>query len=288
MLDQSPLVDVVIPSRGREDLTHQAVQSVLNQTYKNIALYLIVDGRPKPDYHWLSEYNSDKRFSSLVLNKSHGPSYCRNLGARCGKGRYVAFLDNDDLWKKDKIEIQAGFLENHPEYLWAHTDELWLRNGIEVKQHKIHQKQGGIFIEKLLERCLISPSAVMFRKDFFIESGGFLESFRVAEDYELWLRLNLHFPVGFIDAPLTIKRAGSWEQLSSTREIDRWRVKGLLRFYKQFKNDPDFQSIFPFWQKVITQKTAYLLKGALKHNNQKGIKRYQYWSNLVTIERTLE
>src|SRR6185369_3375811 len=92
-----------------------------------------------------------------------------------------------------------------------------------------HRKEEALF-PRCLERCLVSPSAVIVARELYESLGGFDESFPVCEDYELWLRIALREPVGLVDAPLVIKRGGHPDQLSrSTWGLDRFRVAALVK-----------------------------------------------------------
>ncbi len=296
-----PIVDVVIPTWKRTALTWEALQSVLNQTNVTCHVYIVEDGEYSFS-NWLSRSKTGQEGPvklplpanvHLIQSKSNqGPSIARNLAAARGNAEYLAFLDSDDLWAPDKLFKQIDFLQKNPHIRWVHTDEAWLRNGSPVKQKKIHRKSGGFLIERLLERCLISPSAVLFKRDFFETDGWFASAFRVAEDYELWLRLNFRYEVGYVDEPLTIKRAGGWEQLSSTPQMDRQRVLALHRFYRMFgksKNKEfirEFHHIEESWRNSALKKIHFLIKGAQKYQNELHLRQYQSWEYLFKMLRT--
>ena len=277
-----PLVDVVIPVYNRDHLLLECIHSVINQTYEHLSVYVIEDGSDLAAKYFSSNNNqtfskNKKSISYIRLNTNHGVSYCRNLGASLGKGHYIAFLDSDDQWDTCKIYRQLEYLKNNPEYKWIHTNEIWQRDGEVITQKKEHKKEGGQFINRLFKRCLISPSSVMFNRSFFESCGGFLHHFPIAEDYELWLRLNLKNPIAFVDEPLTIKRAGNWNQLSRTPEIDKWRVLALHRLYRMYKSDPDFICYFETWKTELIKKTQILIKGAEKYGHFQKLQRYQNW-----------
>lgn len=283
-----PLVDIVIPVYNRDDLFLECLNLVINQTYGNRHIYVVEDGSNLAG-KYISSFNENealddandrnlqKRISYVRLNENHGVSYCRNLGASLGKGKYVAFLDSDDLWEPLKISRQVEYLEKHSEFNWIHTNETWQKNGVVIKQKKEHTKQGGQFMKRQFERCLISPSSVMFKRDFFESQGWFLPHFRVAEDYELWLRLNLKNPIAYLNEPLTIKRAGDWDQLSRTPEIDKYRVLALHRLYRLYKNDNDFKGLFSDWKIELIKKIQILIKGAEKYGHVQKLAKYKRW-----------
>ncbi|HMV36108.1 MAG TPA: glycosyltransferase family A protein [Turneriella sp.] len=275
-------VDVVIPAYGRQHLLGEAIASVQQQSLSDWHLWVIDDASAEAV---AIPSGADSRVEIRRLPKNGGPAYARNFGAALGKAPFIAFLDSDDLWHPEKLQHALAAFAHDPELLWWHSNELWLRNGQPAKQKAIHRKQGGQFFERALERCLISPSAVVFRRDFFMAQGGFAPAFRLCEDYELWLRLLLHSPVGYSTEPLTIKRAGDWPQLSSAREIDRYRVLAMHRVWRLKR------SVMPeAWQSALIseckKKCELLLAGAQKHQNERGQRRYQAWLTLFNTLRT--
>jgi GT2 family glycosyltransferase len=99
---------------------------------------------------------------------------------------------------------------------------------------KKHQKYGGWIFEKCLPLCIISASSILMEREVFDALGGFDESLPVCEDYDLWLRMALKYPIGYLDEKLIIKRGGHPDQLSRKYwGMDRFRVRAiskLLRF----------------------------------------------------------
>lgn len=277
-------VDVVIPAFGRLELLGEAIASVLAQSHRDLNLIVVDDASPEPletRFHL-----NDERLKFIRLQENVGPGLARNYGAAQGAAPLLAFLDSDDLWHPDKLAEQVAYLDAQPDCLWLHTNELWLRDGKEVKQKSEHRKEGGRFLARAFERCLISPSAVMFRRDFFEQSGGFAPHFFLCEDYELWLRLLAAAPVGYVDKPLTVKRAGGWDQLSSAREIDRHRVLALHRFYRRIRKNTSMQSYLEQLLSEAEKKCSILEKGAAKYGHTGRAAKYQTWLTLFNARRT--
>lgn len=217
-------VSVVIPSFNRLEMLREAVESVLEQTLPPRQLIVVDDGSTDGTWDWLS---SQKGLIPLKQER-RGPAAARNLGAQIAETAYLAFLDSDDLWLPQKIEFQIEFMEENSDHSFCQTEEIWLRDGVRVNPMKKHAKPSGQVFEACLARCLISPSAVMFRRDFFEELGGFDESFEVCEDYELWLRASLASPFQTLEQALIVKRGGHADQLSHANwGMDRFRVRAL-------------------------------------------------------------
>lgn len=278
------LVDVVIPAYGRPGLLTESIRSVLSQTHTEFNICVVDDATPAPLELQLSI--RDPRLKFIRLEKNSGPAVARNRGVAVGSAPFVAFLDSDDLWHPEKLARQLSYLAENPQCQWVHTNEAWMRNGEPVRQRPEHRKQGGRFLVRAFERCLIAASAVMFRRAFFEKHGGFAEHFRVCEDYELWLRLLAAEPVGFIQEPLAIKRAGAWEQLSGKREIDRFRVLALHRFCRQIRPDAGLLEYVEPLLHEAEKKARLLLSGAQKYGNATRAKRYQAWLTLFNTLRT--
>ncbi len=164
----------------------------------------------------------------------------RNRGVDAASAAYIAFLDSDDIWEKDKLEKQFKLMQELKEQKIRiiHTREKWLRKDKIISQKSQKHKREGDIFKDALWKCIIGPSTVMLEKSLFYEAGGFREDLEVAEDYELWLKITAREKVGYIDEMLTVKRAGDWEQLSEKHgQIEIFRIDALKRLL-----DTDFFS----------------------------------------------
>ncbi|NVM20749.1 MAG: glycosyltransferase [Desulfobacterales bacterium] len=218
-----PTVSVIIPTHNRARLLKEALGSVLAQDFRDFELIVVDDGSTDDTSQLLGSYPQ----ILVVRQDHHGVSAARNSGIALASGRFVAFLDSDDLWLPGKLSTQAAFFESDPTALICQTEEVWIRNGIRVNPKKRHKKHSGMIFEHCLELCLVSPSAVMMQRRLLEEVGGFDESLPACEDYDLWLRIACRFPIYLISSPLVIKRGGHEDQLSSEPGLDRFRVRAV-------------------------------------------------------------
>ena len=257
-----PVVSVIIPTYNRWPLVTEAIDSVLLQSFQALELILVDDGSNDGTAEGLARYGSGLR---LVSQQRKGVAAARNLGVSIAKGRYVAFLDSDDLWLSDKLEVQSAFMERHSEVQISQTEEIWIRRGVRVNPRAKHRKPSGDIFRASLDLCLVSPSAVMMTKDLFRCVGGFDESLPVCEDYDLWLRIAVRHAVPLIPTALVIKRGGHPDQLShSTWGMDRYRVQSLRNLL--FKGLPGEKREWAV--DVLKCKIGVLSKGARKRGKE--------------------
>ena len=223
---KNPLVSVIIPTYNRGWIIREAIESVLAQTFTDFELIVVDDGSTDDTSEILDEFGD----AIKVLRQSNrGVSAARNRGLEASTGRWIAFLDSDDLWLPQKLSRQVDFFNAHPDALICQTEEQWIRNSRRVNPKLRHRKFSGMIFERSLELCLVSPSAVMIRKRLFSEVGLFDESLPACEDYDLWLRVSARFPVYLIDKELIVKRGGHADQLSRAPGLDKYRIQSLQK-----------------------------------------------------------
>ena len=252
------LVSVIIPTFDRRSMVGDAVESVLKQSHSRYELIVVDDGSQDGTVERLQRYGS----RITVLSQPHrGVAAARNSGARWSGGRYLAFLDSDDLWHPNKLETQISVMNRNPSVQICQTEEIWVRNGVRVNPKKRHHKPSGDIFRASLDLCLVSPSAVMMTRELFMRLGGFDETFDVCEDYDLWLRIAVDTPVLLIPEPLVVKRGGHGDQLSrSTWGLDRFRILALEKLLRSGLGGEKRR-----WaMEVLAGKVAILAQGARK------------------------
>ena len=171
------------------------------------------------------------------------------------------------------MENQINYLVKNSKYKICHTNEIWIRRGVRVNQHKKHKKYGGFIFDKCIDLCRISPSSVIIHKDVFNKVGLFNENLPVCEDYELWLRITAKFPVLYLDEKLTIKYGGHLNQLSEKYwGMDRFRIIALESIIKKsFLSKKNKLKV----KKSLKSKINIFLKGLKKRKKKKEIIYYE-------------
>ncbi len=264
------MVSIVIPTYKRRDLLTQAVQSVLDQTFRDWELWVVEDGSEDGSEQALERFGDDR--IHYVYQEHQGVSAARNTGIRLSRFPWIGFLDSDDSWHPTKLERQLRALGRHPHYRVTYTDEIWIRRGRRVNPKKIHRKYGGWIYHRCLPLCIMSPSSVLIDRRLFQEHGPFDEAFPVCEDYELWLRISSRNPILFLEEALVVKTGGHRDQLSRSRwGMDRYRIQALAKIFRSGNLTPQ-QGVWT--AREIVRKAGILARGF--RNRGKGDEATQY------------
>ena len=276
------MVSVIIPTYNRSDLVREAVASVLAQQDAAFEVIVVDDGSVDGTAATFEDFGAAIR---PIWQPHNGVSSARNTGILAAVGEWLAFLDSDDLWRPQKLRVQLDFLSKHPELRICQTEETWIRNGHKLNPKKYHQKPQGYCFPQLLERCLISPSAVIIHREVFEAVGLFDESLPACEDYDLWLRIGCRYPLGLIDQALTIKRGGHADQLSNTiPALDRYRIQALAKLLEKETLTPSQQEAA---LQALSMKCRIYISGCRKRGLDEEAESFsQLFSRLAEARRS--
>jgi len=262
VIEKKPRVSVIIPTYNRGWIVQEAIESVLAQDYRDFELIVVDDGSTDDTDDILNSYRGD---IMVFRQKNQGVSAARNRGLSEASGRFIAFLDSDDLWLPQKLFRQVEFFNKNPDAQICQTEETWIRKGVRVNPKQRHKKPWGMIFEPSLALCLVSPSAVMIRRSLFEKVGGFDEALPACEDYDLWLRISCRYPVYLIETPLIIKRGGHNDQLSASSGLDKFRIKSLN---KLIESNLLSKSQYEAAVKTLKQKCIIYAAGCRKRGRE--------------------
>src|SRR5882762_2853867 len=219
MLDQSmraktPRVSVIIPTYNSGRFIVQAVQSVLDQTYRQFEIIVIDDGSTDATKDILRDFDGYIRY---FYQENRGPSAARNAGIEIAGGDYICFLDADDIWMPNKLAVQLAFMAQYDDIglVFSDEEEVDLDTGLHrsilaktgFRSDIVSQIPMQDAFKKLLIENFIPTSTVMARTTCFIKAGLFDESLRVVEDRDMWLRIAAYFTIACVPVILGKKRA---------------------------------------------------------------------------------
>ena len=230
------LVTVVIPYFKKKEFIKQTLNSVLKQTYKNLEIFIIYDDENKEDLPFIKKLKSlDRRISLIVNKKSLGAGFSRNLAIKKSKGKFIGFLDADDLWDNRKIEHQLKFMKKK-NFLITHTDYKI----IDVNNKILSSRRARKFenIHQLLKSCDIGLSSVILQKKI-LNKDCLFPKLRTKEDFVLWLKiLNKGIKIGSINKDLMYWRKTNNSLSSSIAQklLDGFRVYNHYMKFNWFKS----------------------------------------------------
>lgn len=261
-----PLVSVVIPVYNHPDWLRTALQSALSQTYPNLEVIVVDDGSTD-DISCIEEL-SDARVA-YYKNKNQGVAYSRNFGISKASGKYVAFLDSDDFWKKEKLEVQIAEMEKR-DAVWSQHNYYYFDD----KQKKIIKKidtykyRANTF-KYFYTSFRVQTSCFVVRRQEILENNiSFPNGKKYGEDGEFYYQLLVRYPLLCIDQYLGCFRirgtnAGknAWVQLCS-------RAEG----YEKKRDDTNYQKYASLSTKLANRYCFSVVQKYRKDENHNSVK----------------
>lgn len=218
------LVSVVIPMYNSSSYITPTIESVLNQTYKKIEVILVDDCSKDNSVAVVNSIaNFDNRVKCFKQPINMGAAEARNRGMQEAQGRYIAFLDSDDLWVPDKLEKQLHFMKsNDVPFVYCAYD--WVNESTELVKSKIHIKE-HVTYKDLMTKTLISTPTVIFDRD--ILGSPKMPLRRTGQDYAYWLVLLRKTSAYGIDEALVHvrRRSGSLSKNKFQHLRDIWETQ---------------------------------------------------------------
>lgn len=181
-------LSVIIPTCNRIDRIGRSVESIKSQKIDDEIEIIVVDDSKKTMVEDLTRMFQHDACVKVVRNQSHGPSQARNLGVKHARGKYICFLDDDDMYLPGRLNNMLSFMDDNSEYSFVSSGRLLEINDFESIELIGYQNFGIIDLSNNLYENYIDIG-IMLRKDLFIEVGGFDEKLTSLEDWDLILRL---------------------------------------------------------------------------------------------------
>jgi len=240
-----PLVSVILPAYNRLTHLRAAIESVHTQTLVDWELIVADDGSGGATQTYLSQL-TDARIRVLRLAHSGNPSVVRNAAIRAATGRFLAFLDSDDLWLPHKLERQFALMSAQPARRWSYTQIRRIdAEGNDAASNGVvpWRALDGHIVEPLLRlEALIATPSVIAERNLVLEAGAFDEQQRFCEDYDLWLRLAMRSEAGAFADKLACVRV----HLDNYSQDRIGAHEGWLRLYSKYAgtlDDPRLRAI---------------------------------------------
>jgi glycosyltransferase involved in cell wall biosynthesis len=227
-----PLISVVIPVYNGEKTIRETLESVLNQTFQDFEIIVINDGSSDATLKIVSSLKAPglKVFSYPNV----GQSASRNRGFSHSTGEFIAFLDADDLWTPNKLEAQLKALQDNPQAAVAYSWSDFIdESGQFLRAASRSSVSGDVYAKLLLTDFLDNCSNPLIRRQALIEVGGFDESFRPADDWDMWLRLAARYHFVVVPAPQILYRLSANSESSNLLRMESASVRVIERTFNQ-------------------------------------------------------
>ncbi len=245
------LVSVIMPSYNTARYIGEAIESVLEQDYPHKELIVIDDGSTDGTPDRVRRYGDRVR---LIIQQNQGSAVARNAGLEAARGKYIAFLDSDDVWLPGKLSTQVGHLERHPEIgLIFSRWQVWKPDGdgrfppahgfraqFELTPStppRIVPERSGWLYNRLLFSSLLHTITVMARRSLIDAVGPFDTELKRGQDYDYWLRASWHTEIHQLDRMLALYRLHgegcvrrwprvNYERIVVEKAVSRWGLEG--------------------------------------------------------------
>jgi glycosyltransferase involved in cell wall biosynthesis len=219
-------VSVIVPTFNRVALLSETVESILAQTFSGFELLVVDNGSIDHTAELVETCRERDGRVRYLYHNDRGIAQARNAGLRAARGEYVAFCDDDDLWRSGKLQVQVDLLERRPDVALICTNAVTFGEG--VPEHPVYRRPPRtLTFKRLLRQNEICNSSVLVCRAVLDRVGWFDErpEFHAVEDYELWLRVAHGHRIVFLDRPLVWYRAHNRaNRRRGVEMVEAWRA----------------------------------------------------------------
>jgi len=243
-----PTVSVIIATYNRDKFIGEAVQSILDQTYKDFEVIIVDDGSSDSTGEIIKNLKDSRIHYYYQDNK--GRSNARNKALALARGKYITFLDSDDLYLPSKLEIQVNYMEKNPDIHMIYTSAYCIDEIGNSLKHKYEAKTSGKIYKDIafFVPVTITLPTVMVRREVFEKAGLFDESMYRFEDTDMWRRISKHYQIGAISEFTCKLRTHSDNHLLNQDPI---KIASALKYYSLKILNEDQEYGIPFLEKNL-------------------------------------
>ena len=267
-INNSLFISVIMNCHNGEKYLHEAVSSIIKQTYKNWEL-IFWDNQSKDSSKKIVKSFDDKRIKYYYARKFTNLHKARNLAIKKTKGDYIAFLDTDDYWIPTKLEIQSKKIKKSKCSL-LYSNCFLINEKTFIKKKKITNRKlpSGFIINELLNHYIISLSTILIQKKLLINKKIFFnEKYRIIGDLDLVMRIALTEKIECIQSALSVyrihpKNYSGKNIITEIRELKNWHNDFKKRYLKKY--DLDKKAFEALKKKIIIREKLAMLSGIKK------------------------
>ena len=184
-MPDNPKVSVIMPTYNRARFIKDAIKSVLNQSFKDFELIIINDGSTDATEKIILKFK-DPRIIYIKKKKNKGLPSARNLGISRARGRYISYLDDDDIYYPRHLKRLSDFLDTHPGIGLVYADVEFKKYGKTFVPYSFDYSKKHLEVDNIIS----GDVSLMHRREVFDKAGYFDESLSFGEDWDMWLRIS--------------------------------------------------------------------------------------------------
>lgn len=228
-------VSAIITTHNRLELLKRAISSVFDQTYNDLECIVVSDASNDGTDEYCS--NLPIKFIKISKADSRGGNYARNLGILASEGDYIAFLDDDDYWKPEKIKKQVELIEEKKCEMvhCGRTNEVVKPNGITYIDRLPLKTQQGDLHKKILTNICTTTTCMLVKRKALMEIGMFDEKLKFWQEYDLTIRLAQRSPIYYVNEPLCVYRIDKSDPNRLTNKYTEW-LNAVDYVYEKYKD----------------------------------------------------
>jgi glycosyltransferase involved in cell wall biosynthesis len=285
MMEKQPLVSVIIPCYNGEKFIGEAIESVLNQTCKNWELIIVDDKSKDNSKKIVQKYTTNNKIILIEHKYNKGIAKTKNTGIANATGKYIAFLDQDDIWLQQKLELQIKCFEEESNDIGVVcTGMIFTDSNMKLLNvfRGFNDKDQKKLIKILYLKPTNSSSIMMVKKEYFKHIGTFNEELIGWDDYEFLMRLTTVSKIKYIRKPLVKKRIhkDNAQRLSAVQnETEKvfTRILILHPFLKQYENIKESNRLYADSINLFERGDKTLAYNNLKKSIQKRPGNFRAW-----------
>ena len=280
MTSSPPLVTVLVPAFNAARYIDETLESARTQTISDLEILVIDDGSKDETSDLIRRWQEKDLRIRLISQANGGVSSARNRGLREAKGRYIAFLDSDDLWSPDKLEAQLNVFDQTSAGLVHTCVEDMDANGQPCPPAEPWGRAEGRVFGNLLKANFICCSSVMVKAELIQPPHPGFAIGRLSEDWLLWGELSTRCTFGFVDRPLVRYRvhpAGTSRNLPAMLEAELMCRKDLLQLARQVGSPTEIKTA----QAGLFRAYCHAAKHALKRRRR--AEAWMHWRQAITL-----
>ncbi|MDI6792170.1 MAG: glycosyltransferase family 2 protein [bacterium] len=288
-----PKVSVIIPTYNYASFIAEAVESVLDQTFKDLEIIVVDDGSTDTTRDILKRFEGKITY---LYQENQGAPAARNKGIKAAQGKYIGLLDADDFWMPEKLEIQVPILDQEPEVglVYANVYNINLLQGNQFLGRVSKKGLRGEPFHELLKGNFIPSPSVLVRRACFEKVGLFDENLGrlAAQDWDMWLRIARVYKVAYVDRPLANYRFHDRNMTTDLERIKAGQVYVLDKIFSDSsrKDLPPKSALYYSYIYYHVGEVYYSLgeQNKARENLMKSIRFFPYrWKAYLTLMKSL-